>query len=91
MINNERELVCCFMFCFVFDFDLSKHHNFSQCVVVEVKQKFLCRAQGTMACAVAVDSPVRPPRDCINVKLFITSYSDEFFAERDMLRKDVGF
>ena len=42
-----------------------------------------------MACAVAVDSPVRQPRDCINVKLFITSYSDEFFAERDMLRKDV--
>ena len=43
-----------------------------------------------MACAVAVDSPVRQPRDCINVKLFITSYSDEFFAERDMLRKDVS-
>ena len=43
-----------------------------------------------MACAVAVDSPVRQPRDCIDVKLFITSYSDEFFAERDMLRKDVG-
>ncbi|XP_076462217.1 TPR repeat-containing protein DDB_G0287407-like [Babylonia areolata] len=42
-----------------------------------------------MACAVAVDSPVRPPRDRINVRLFITSYSDEFFAERDMLRKDV--
>ena len=42
-----------------------------------------------MACAVPVDSPVRPPRDRINVKLFITSYSDEFFAERDMLRKEV--
>lgn len=42
-----------------------------------------------MACAVAMDSPVRPPRDRINVKLFITSYSDEFFAERDILRKDV--
>ncbi|XP_025109541.1 telomerase protein component 1-like [Pomacea canaliculata] len=42
-----------------------------------------------MACAVAVDSPVRAPRDKVNVKLFITSYTDEFFAERDMLRKDV--
>lgn len=43
-----------------------------------------------MACAVAVDSPVRPPRDRVNVKLFITSFSDEFFAEREMLRKDVS-
>lgn len=43
-----------------------------------------------MACAVAVDSPVRAPRDKVNVKLFITSYTDEFFAERDMLRKDVS-
>lgn len=42
-----------------------------------------------MACAVALDSPVRPPRDKINVRLFITSYSDEFFAERDMLKKEV--
>ncbi|XP_067678320.1 TPR repeat-containing protein DDB_G0287407-like [Haliotis asinina] len=43
-----------------------------------------------MACAAPIVSPSKPAiSEVINVKLFITSYTDEFFTEREIIRKEI--